>query len=59
MAAPQNTDAYWDIGIHKTAGNIGLGDGSAHQMTANGLQKQVTSAIQSITIPATATLQFP
>jgi len=28
-------------------------------MTANGLQKQVTSAIQSITIPATATLQFP
>ncbi len=58
-AAPQNIDAGWDVGIHKNAGNIGLGDGSAHQMTISALQRQVTSAIQSVVTPGTVTLQFP
>ena len=58
-ATPQNTDAQWDAAIHKTAGNIGLGDGSAHQVTPNSFQKQVTAAIQSVSTPATVTLQFP
>jgi prepilin-type N-terminal cleavage/methylation domain-containing protein len=59
MAAPQNTDANWDVGIHKNAGNIGLGDGSAHQVTISSFQKQITAAVQSIVNPATTTLQFP
>src|SRR3989442_7503315 len=58
-AAPQNTDAFWDVGIHKSAGNVGLGDGSAHQVTISGFQKQITSAVQSIVNPATTTMQFP
>jgi prepilin-type N-terminal cleavage/methylation domain-containing protein len=58
-AAPQNTDANWDVGIHKSAGNIGLGDGSAHQVTISAFQKQVTAAVQSVVNPATTTLQFP
>lgn len=58
-AAPQNTDAFWDVGIHRTAGNIGLGDGSAHQVTINSFQKQITAAVQSIVNPPTTTLQFP
>ena len=38
-AAAGNTDAYWSPNIHKQAGNVGLGDGSVQQVTANGLQK--------------------
>jgi len=41
-----NIDAGYDNSIHKNAGNIGLGDGSAQQVTENGLKKQVISAIQ-------------
>jgi prepilin-type N-terminal cleavage/methylation domain-containing protein len=37
----------WADTIHSKAGNIGLGDGSAQQVSVNGLQKQVTSAMQS------------
>jgi hypothetical protein len=59
QAAPQNTDANWDAAIHKSAGNIGLGDGSSHQVTINSFQKQVTAAIQSTVNPGTVTLQFP
>jgi len=58
-SATGNTDANWDVGIHRNAGNIGLGDGSAHQVTVNGFRKQVDSAIQSIVNPSTVTLQFP
>jgi len=54
-----NGDANWDVGIHRAAGNLGLGDGSAHQVTINGFRKQVESGIQSIVNPATVTLQFP
>jgi len=56
---PPAGDANWDAAIHKNAGNLGLGDGSAHQVTISGFQKQINSAIQSVTIPNTVTLQFP
>jgi prepilin-type N-terminal cleavage/methylation domain-containing protein len=58
-AAPENLDGNWDVSIHKNAGNIGLGDGSAHQMTVNSFRKQITSAILSTVAPGTVTLQFP
>ena len=45
-----NIDAGFSTAVHKDAGNIGLGDGSAQQVTGNGLgnglRKQVISAIQ-------------
>jgi len=54
-----NSEPNWDVGIHRAAGNLGLGDGSAHQVTINGFRKQVESGIQSIINPDTVTLQFP
>jgi len=35
--------------MHQTMGNIGLGDGSAHQVTSSGLSKQIQSALLSLT----------
>lgn len=57
--AAGNTDANWDAAVHKNAGNLGLGDGSAHQVTINSFRKQIDAAISSITTPNTVTLQFP
>ena len=37
-------DADWGNNVHVNAGNIGLGDGSAQQVTKSGLSKQVYSA---------------
>ena len=42
-----NADPKWTVDQHNNAGNIGLGDGSAAQVTTSGLQKQITSAIQT------------
>lgn len=39
-------DAAWDTKVHNKAGNIGLGDGSAHQMTDASLKKQIQSSMQ-------------
>jgi len=36
----------WSENIHNKAGNLGLGDGSAQQVSVAALQKQITSAIQ-------------
>lgn len=41
--------AGWGIDLHKSAGNIGLADGSAHQVTDNGLSKQIQAALGSLT----------
>jgi len=41
------SDADWDNDMHKTAGNIGLADGSAQQVSISGLQKQIASAVRS------------
>jgi len=43
-----NTDAGWDATIHQNNGNLGLGDGSASQVTAVAFQKQVTAAMVSL-----------
>jgi len=43
-----NTDANWDQTLHQNNGNIGLGDGSAQQMTSIALQKQVTAHMNSL-----------
>jgi len=37
----------WGMDLHKSAGNIAQGDGSAHQVTVSGIQKQFQSAFQS------------
>jgi len=50
-------DVRYDIVIHNTAGNIGLGDGSSQQVTPTSLQKQIQSALQTGT--PDCTFQFP
>jgi len=41
------SDANWDITIHKSQGNIGLGDGSAQQVSYSAFQKQIASAVNN------------
>jgi prepilin-type N-terminal cleavage/methylation domain-containing protein len=43
-----NTDASWNGELHQNQGNVGLGDGSAQQVTMLSLQKQVTAAMSSL-----------
>src|ERR1043166_9381414 len=38
------SDANWDVSIHKNQGSIGLGDGSAQQVSFSAFQKQLNSA---------------
>lgn len=42
---PQPTDGNWDKFLHNAAGNIGLGDGSAHQVGDTAVRKQVHSSM--------------
>jgi len=42
IVQPNNVD--WSTEMHKSAGNIGLGDGSAQQVTPATFQKQIASA---------------
>lgn len=42
-----NVNEGWSDTIHNRAGNLGLGDGSAQQVSINGLQKQVVAAMQN------------
>ena len=56
--ANPNTDAIWTAEIHQSAGNLGLADGSAQQVTPAALQKQVTAAMNSLGTNQ-CTLQFP
>jgi prepilin-type N-terminal cleavage/methylation domain-containing protein len=46
-AIPGPPDANWDTTIHRNAGNLGLGDGSAQQVTFNSFQRQVQSAVNN------------
>src|SRR6266487_2844146 len=39
----------WGTDLHNSAGNIGLADGSAHQLTRDGLSKQIHDALLSLT----------
>jgi prepilin-type N-terminal cleavage/methylation domain-containing protein len=43
---PPNVDAAWTTATHTKNGNIGLGDGSALQVTDQALQKQIQSSMQ-------------
>lgn len=45
-------EAGWSQDMHKGAGNIGLGDGSAHQVTINGLRKEIQAALLSTNVDA-------
>ena len=46
-------DANYTSAIHKEAGNIGLGDGSAQQVNPNTLRKQILSQIQGGSVTTT------
>lgn len=39
-----SNDADWDSSIHNLAGNIGLGDGSAQQVTRDMLRRQIAAS---------------
>jgi len=52
-----DTGIDFDVSIHKSAGNIGLGDGSAQQVTGQNLKKQVTAALQNGSLGVV--IQFP
>jgi prepilin-type N-terminal cleavage/methylation domain-containing protein len=46
-ATPPTIDAPWDRLLHQNQGNIGLGDGSAHQVTEQLTEKQILAALQN------------
>ena len=46
-ATPPTINASFDRLLHQNQGNIGLGDGSAHQVTEQLLEKQILSALQN------------
>ena len=54
-----NSPAGWGNDIHKAQGNIGLGDGSAQQVTPNSLRMQIRSALVTETKPASLRLAIP
>jgi hypothetical protein len=43
---PPNVNAAWNTSTHNKNGNVGLGDGSALQVTDQAVQKQIQSAMQ-------------
>jgi len=53
-----NIDANWNQDMHQNNGNIGLGDGSAQQVTSLALQKHITSHMNSLGSNM-CTLMFP
>jgi prepilin-type N-terminal cleavage/methylation domain-containing protein len=53
-----NTDASWDQNLHQNNGNVGLGDGSAQQVTTPALQKQINAHMNSLGTNV-CTLQYP
>jgi len=53
-----NTDANWDPNLHQNNGNVGLGDGSAQQVTTPAVQKQINAHMNSLGTNQ-CTLQFP
>ena len=46
-ATPPAVNAAWDRLLHQNQGNIGLGDGSAHQVTEQLTEKQILAALQN------------
>jgi prepilin-type N-terminal cleavage/methylation domain-containing protein len=58
VAATGKADTGWTLDMHQNAGNIGLSDGSALQLTADGLQKQMGTDMLSRGLTQLI-LQFP
>ena len=54
---PTAVDATFTKELHNVAGNLGLADGSAQQVTISGLQKQIASAVRSGS--GTVTFRYP
>jgi len=57
-----NTEAGFDITIHRNQGNVGLGDGSAQQFSDGTVKKQVSASLSSgsgSTAAGTVTLLSP
>jgi prepilin-type N-terminal cleavage/methylation domain-containing protein len=48
MASPININSVWTSSIHDRNGNLGLGDGSVHQVNNRGLQRQAEDAAQGM-----------
>ena len=46
VAATAN-DANWDNTVHRSVGNVGLGDGSSQQVTYSAFQKQIQAALNN------------
>ena len=55
MRFDSTSQAGWGKDMHNRAGNIGLGDGSAQQVTDNSLRNQIQSALLTTHTP---TLRF-
>jgi len=53
-----NIDAGYDNLCHVNAGNLGLGDGSAQQVSVTLLKKQIVSALQGGSGGATNQVRF-
>ena len=49
LSITTNDRVEWTKAIHKEAGNVGLGDGSAHQLNNGGLKMQIHSLFLSTT----------
>jgi prepilin-type N-terminal cleavage/methylation domain-containing protein len=45
LTVAPGTDAGWDPSVHNKAGNVGLSDGSAQQLTEAGFAKQLEASI--------------
>ena len=54
-----NPGGSWDLNIHNTAGNIGLGDGSVQQVSVSALNRQITSHLQNTTADCRLQLSQP
>jgi prepilin-type N-terminal cleavage/methylation domain-containing protein len=48
VQAPQVDESGWSQIMHNKNGNVGLGDGSAQQVTVSSLQKQINAAMSSL-----------
>jgi type II secretory pathway pseudopilin PulG len=52
MRFGSTNQAGWGHDMHKGAGNIGLADGSAQQVTGNSFRKQIQAALQATNVAA-------
>ena len=51
--AGTSIDAYWEVSIHESRGNLGLSDGSVQQTTSESLREAISAALASGTTNVT------